>query len=98
MKYKDFEDFIEEKHAEQYIGLDDDMPDDCNEWIANLDADEWLEYGQAYAKIMKRKAYNEIVEWLESKKALEPDTPFNRLTTDLFDAMAVAIADKFLNK
>lgn len=27
-------------HAEQYSGLDDEMPDDCEEWISNLTDDE----------------------------------------------------------
>ena len=32
--------FLEYAHAEQYHGLDDDMPDDCNEWIGSLTDDE----------------------------------------------------------
>ena len=27
-------------HAVQYAGLDDDMADDCNDWIGNLEDDE----------------------------------------------------------
>ena len=36
-KLKNFEDFLTEKHADQYVGLDDDMPEDCGDWISNLD-------------------------------------------------------------
>lgn len=32
--------FLEYAHAEQYQGLDDEMPDHCNEWIASLTEDE----------------------------------------------------------
>lgn len=32
--------FLEYAHAEQYAGLDDEMPDHCNEWIGNLKDDE----------------------------------------------------------
>lgn len=29
-------DFLSWCHAEQYVGLDDDMSDDCNDWINGL--------------------------------------------------------------
>jgi hypothetical protein len=45
---KDFEDYLQTKHAEQYHGLDDDMPDDYNEWIENLDTDTWIKYGDDF--------------------------------------------------
>jgi hypothetical protein len=32
--------FLEYAHADQYIGLDDDMPDDCSKFIANMTEDE----------------------------------------------------------
>jgi len=49
-KYKDFEDFLQEKHAEQYAGLDDEMPDDFNRWLCEeISPDEWIEYGNQYA-------------------------------------------------
>ena len=32
--------FLEYAHAEQYSGLDDEMADDCNEWISSLSDDE----------------------------------------------------------
>lgn len=31
---------LQNAHAEQYQGLDDEMADDCNEWIGNLTDDE----------------------------------------------------------
>ena len=49
--YKDFEDFLMEKHAEQYQGLDDEMPDDYEEWLADLDPNEFIKYGNQYAKV-----------------------------------------------
>ena len=30
-------------HAEQYTGLDDEMPDDCDDWISSLSDDELSE-------------------------------------------------------
>jgi len=48
-----FEDFLQDKHSDQYIGLDDDMPDDFNDWITDLEIDEWLELGDEYALLYK---------------------------------------------
>lgn len=49
MKYKDFEDYIQTKHAEQYHGLDDEMPDDYNTWLEDLSIEDWLVYGNNFA-------------------------------------------------
>lgn len=58
MKYKDFEDYLQTKHAEQYHGLDDNMPDDYEEWLSNLSSDEWIFYAQKYADIIKKDLDN----------------------------------------
>lgn len=50
MKNKDFEDFLMEKHAEQYIGTDDMMPDDFEDWIMDLSTDDFIDYGNKYGK------------------------------------------------
>lgn len=47
--YKDFEDFLAEKHAEQYRGLDDEMPEDYEEWLADLDVCELIKLANEYA-------------------------------------------------
>ena len=31
---------LQNAHAEQYTGLDDEMPDDCNNWISDLTDDD----------------------------------------------------------
>ena len=36
----DFEDYLAEKHAEQYIGTKDCMIDDFNKWLEDLGVDE----------------------------------------------------------
>lgn len=32
-----FENYLIDQHAKQYLGLDDEMPDDFNNWISELD-------------------------------------------------------------
>ena len=41
---KTFEEYLQDRHAGQYQGLDDEMPDNFNEWLCDLDPDEWIEY------------------------------------------------------
>jgi len=49
---KSFEDFLQDKHADQYCGLDDDMGDDFCEWVCNLDNEELIEFGEEAVKIL----------------------------------------------
>ena len=53
-----FEDFLKEKHGDQYIGFDDDMPDAFNDWLGELDREEWLEYGGEYGRLIKKMNTN----------------------------------------
>jgi hypothetical protein len=49
-----FENFLQEKHASQYNGLDDDMPDDFNNWLSNyLDIDDIITYAEEWGKTLK---------------------------------------------
>jgi hypothetical protein len=68
MKKDTFEDFLQEKHAEQYCGLDDDMPDDCSEWIANLDPDEFIFYGDMYGITQYKAALKFAQELVSNPK------------------------------
>jgi len=57
MTYKQeysFINYLMEKHADQYIGLDDDMPDDCNDWLEQLDVQEVIDFADEYTKKIKK--------------------------------------------
>ena len=57
MTYKQeysFINYLMEKHADQYIGLDDDMPDDCNDWIDQLDVQEVIDFADEYTKKLNK--------------------------------------------
>jgi hypothetical protein len=45
-----FEDFLVEKHAEQYVGLDDNMVEDCEDWISFKDVDDITKLAEEYGK------------------------------------------------
>jgi hypothetical protein len=48
--YKNFEDFLMMKHADQFIGLKDAMIDDFPNWADDLDLDQWIALGDQYLK------------------------------------------------
>ena len=43
-----FESFLIDKHAAQYTGLDDDMPDDYDSWLQALDVQEVIDYADEW--------------------------------------------------
>lgn len=49
MKKPDFHDYLVMKHADQYVGLDDDMPEDFSDWLTCLDSEEYIGFANAYA-------------------------------------------------
>lgn len=52
MKTTTFEDYLKDIHAEQYEGLDDEMPDDFDSWFGNLDAQEMFDYAVEWGKTL----------------------------------------------
>ena len=46
---KTFEEYLQEKHAKDYIGFRDEMGEDFREWVNDLNVDEWIAYGENYA-------------------------------------------------
>ena len=43
-----FEEYLKELHAEQYHGVDDDMPDDFNNWLEQFDTTALMEFVKDY--------------------------------------------------
>lgn len=43
-----FEDFLADEHGKQYVGTDDCMPDDFNEWLQDLSVDDWITFGDKF--------------------------------------------------
>lgn len=51
MKYKNFEDFLNDKFGKLNPSvLDDDWPEAFDEWLVDLPVDDWLKYGDEYKK------------------------------------------------
>jgi uroporphyrinogen-III decarboxylase len=48
-KYKDFEDFLVAKHAEQYVGRHADIVESFDGWISSFETDDFIKYGDEFA-------------------------------------------------
>lgn len=79
----DFEHFLQDKHAEDYHGTDDDMPDAFEGWLENQQVDDLMQYADQFAgkmiletKEKMLKSFQPMVELLEEiKEAVVPPTP-----------------------
>jgi len=50
-KPQSFEEFLMDKHADQYQGLDDEMPDDFYDWLnEELGSDEIIDFAEQWHK------------------------------------------------
>ena len=67
MKKLTFEDFLMEKHGEDYRGTDDNMPDAFNDWVDNLSIEEWFSLGDLYGVERALRATNKAIEILKGE-------------------------------
>ena len=47
-----FEEYLKEIHSNEYMGTDDDMPDSFDDFLGNLDGEEYIEHGNAFSKML----------------------------------------------
>ena len=45
---KTFREYLADKHAEQYVGTDDMMPDDFNDWMSDLDVEDVVDLAEKW--------------------------------------------------
>ena len=48
-----FEQFLQDKHSDDYIGTDDDMPDAYEAWVCELDLNQVMEWAQEWGDNLK---------------------------------------------
>jgi hypothetical protein len=72
MKYKNFEDFLSNKHADQCEGvLDDDMPDDLERWVCNLDGQEMQDFAEEWGQLEYIRGKDEMLALEASRLVAE---------------------------
>jgi len=73
-KPRKFEEYLQDKHAAQYQGLDDEMPDNFNEWLEDMGPDEMIEYADKwhdtylYVEAISNRIKGEVEWWLVKGK------------------------------
>ena len=45
-----FEDYLKEVFSEDYMGTKDDIEDRFNDWLAKLDTNQLMTYGESYVE------------------------------------------------
>lgn len=61
-----FEAYLEEVHMEDYTGIKDDAPDAFDEWMQNLDVDEWIELADKFVRENTETFLEEAKEVIET--------------------------------
>jgi hypothetical protein len=49
---KTFDYYLQELHSKQYEGIDDDMPEDFNNWLGQFDVNDILEFVKDWEKTL----------------------------------------------
>ncbi len=77
----DFEEFLMEKHAEQYIGTKDCMVDDSADWIGNLDVDEFITYANSFTEKLVEKMKKKLSDMgnVITEDSIDDDVKIKRL-------------------
>lgn len=63
-----FENYLQDIHASNYMGTDDDMLDNFDNWLSNLDGEEYINYADDYAKEVHNNALKTVEEGLPLKR------------------------------
>ncbi len=64
-----FNKFLQDKHAETYIGFDDDMPDAFEEWVVNLESERVIELAEEAIVFYMAKGLGSIKSAKKSKSS-----------------------------
>lgn len=62
MKDTTFENYLQDRHASIYQGLDDEMGEDFEEWLETLDIDTLLKYANVYGMNRFNAGMREVLE------------------------------------
>lgn len=65
---KTFEDFLAEKHAKVYEGLDDNMSDSFDCWLVALQIDDVIKYADEYVATQRAEIVRSIEEGLPKRR------------------------------
>ena len=85
--YKNFEDYLMEQYIIEENPLDDMVPDGFNDWMDNLDYEDWFLYAEKYA-LIKMKEITSKFSGVAMCDACEKIVPMEIMTHHSGDAAA----------
>jgi len=68
MKKQNFEDFLMEKHSENFNGIKDQIVDDFPDWLVFLDVDDFITYADKYRSKALKIQKQEIIKKIDKAK------------------------------
>lgn len=63
---KTFEEFMQWEHAHDYSGTDDAMPGAFDDWLSNLNGEEYMDYAQQYGEYIKSTVRDTITKEIQT--------------------------------
>lgn len=63
---KTFEEYLKERHAEHYMGTDDDMPENFEHWLEGLQINGIIEMADTFIQSVREGAIRECSEIVNS--------------------------------
>ena len=62
MSKNTFEDYLQDRHAAIYTGVDDDMSDHYDYWLSNLDTQNLIDYAEVYGMDRFNAGMKEVID------------------------------------
>ena len=72
------DEYLQSVHAKDYVGTDDDMTDDYNNWLVELQVDDWLNSSEEALSQELQAQKKRVLEIVEEVGNTESDDPNKR--------------------
>lgn len=70
---KTYEEYLQEVHASAYMGTDDNMLDDYQNWLGEKDHDDMMDLAETYGSLMFKKGRGSVTqEDLDARNFIDP--------------------------
>ena len=93
-----FEQYLQDKHAAQYQGLDDEMPDNFNEWLEDMGPDEMIEYADKWHDTYLEAIADDIFILLNKYQEYREGKPYHDGTQYLSRLNKTELAKEISNR
>lgn len=82
-----FKDYLGHEFMDQYMGVDDDCDEKFQEWLADLDAEEWLKHGKNFEQVLIQKVEMRVTSEIDNLTKHRNGGHTLREIADYYDAV-----------